>query len=160
MCWPVQLSLLFQSDPVQDNQKAEYLSVPTVSAQQFEVVYLQESDQTSLKIRFAFPSVLEQRFNHSSVYQKQRRCRGRMLPDLKLIFRTYPCLWISGLAVPPIERLDGLTLSCVKLTHHTVNKRKYNKSYFEIKFILKAHIRMINTYAEWFFLQIQLFWKF
>lgn len=30
-----------------------------------------------------------------------------MLPDLKLIFRTYPCLRISGSAVPSIERLYG-----------------------------------------------------
>lgn len=43
----------------------------TVSDKQFEVVNLQESEQTSLKIRFAFPSVLEQRFNHSSVYQSK-----------------------------------------------------------------------------------------
>lgn len=43
----------------------------TVSEKQFEMVNLQESEQTSLKIRFAFPSVLEQRFNHSSVFQSK-----------------------------------------------------------------------------------------
>lgn len=43
----------------------------TASEKQFEVVNLQESEQTSLKIRFAFPSGLEKRFNHSSVYQSK-----------------------------------------------------------------------------------------
>lgn len=65
-----------------------------------------------------------------------------MLPDLKLIFRTYPCLWISGLAVPSIERLNGRMLNGVKLASHSLkksNKRKYNFD-FIIRVILKAHI--------------------
>ncbi|XP_016317774.1 claudin-8-like [Sinocyclocheilus anshuiensis] len=44
---------------------------------------------------------------------QQRRCRGRLLPDLKLIFTTDPCLRIRESPVPSIEpvRTDWESLS-------------------------------------------------
>lgn len=70
--------LLSHSDPLQGKTKGKMreddvttFNCKTASEKLFEVVNLQESEQTSLKIRFAFPSGLEQRFNHSSVYQSK-----------------------------------------------------------------------------------------